>query len=156
MADVRLEPMTDEQFRAYRDSAEDHYAKAISESGQLPWEDAVQKASEDFARMLPDGLASTDSYLRTAYDGDAEVGMLWLRIETRSDGRRAFVAFVSVREQVRRQGYGEAIMTAAEDLGRDLGATSMALNVFGHNVGARALYERIGYETTAVQMHKRL
>jgi ribosomal protein S18 acetylase RimI-like enzyme len=156
MADVRLEPMTDEQYRDYRDIAEDGYAKEIAESGLMAWPDAVQKASEDFARMLPDGRATTDNYLRTAYDDGAEVGMLWLRIETRSDGRRAFVGDVSVREEVRRRGYGEAIMTAAEALGRNLGATSIALNVFGHNTGARALYEGLGYETTSVQMRKRL
>jgi ribosomal protein S18 acetylase RimI-like enzyme len=147
--------MTDEQYRDYRDTAEDGYAKQIAESGLMAWPDAVQKASDDFARMLPDGLATTDNHLWTAYD-DAEVGILWLRIEARSDGRRAFVGDVSVRENVRRRGYGEAIMTAAEALSRDLGATTIALNVFGNNVGARALYEGLGYETTSVQMRKRL
>jgi len=148
--------MTDEQYRAYRDTAEDGYAKEIAESGLLAWPDAVEKASEDFGRMLPDGLATPDNYLRTAYDDGAEVGLLWLKIDTRSDGRRAFVADVSVREELRRRGYGEAIMTAAEALGRDLGAGTIALNVFGHNTGARALYEGLGYETTSVQMRKRL
>jgi ribosomal protein S18 acetylase RimI-like enzyme len=148
--------MTDEQYRAYRDTAEDGYAKHIAESGLMAWPDAVQKASEDFTRLLPDGLATADSYLWTAYDGAAEVGMLWLLIETRSDGRRAFVGDVRVRAEVRRRGYGEAIMTAAEALGRERGATTIALNVFGNNVGARALYEGLGYETTAVQMRKLL
>jgi ribosomal protein S18 acetylase RimI-like enzyme len=156
MAAVRLEPMTDEQYRDYRDTAEDGYAKEIAESGLMAWPDAVQKASEDFARSLPDGLATADNHLWTAYDGAAAVGMLWLRIETRSDGRRAFVGDISVHPEVRRQGYGAAIMTAAEARSRELGATSIALNVFGHNAGARALYEQVGYETTAVQMRKRL
>ena len=148
--------MTDEQYRAYRDIAEDGYAKEIAESGLMAWPDAVQKASEDFARRLPDGLATADSYLRTAYDDGAEVGMLWLLIETRSDGRRAFVGDISVREDLRRRGYGEAIMTAAEALGRELGAATISLNVFSSSVAARALYERLGYETTSLQMRKRL
>jgi ribosomal protein S18 acetylase RimI-like enzyme len=156
MADVRLEPMTDGQYRDYRATAEDRYAKQIAESGLMAWPDAVQKASEDFTRSLPDGLATPDNYLWTAYDGDAEVGMLWLWIETRSDGRRAFIGYVSVREEVRRRGYGEAIMTAAEARSRELGAATVALNVFGHNVAARALYEGLGYEITSVQMRKRL
>jgi ribosomal protein S18 acetylase RimI-like enzyme len=156
MADIRLEPMTDEQYRAYRDSAEDGYAKQIAESGSLPWEDAVQKAANDFARSLPKGLATPDSHLLTAYDGDTEVGILWLRIETQAAGRRAHVGDVQVHEGVRRKGYGRLIMTAAEALGRDLGASTIGLTVWGHNVGARALYDQLGYETTSVQMRKRL
>ena len=30
----------------------------------------------------------------------------------------------------------------------DLGARTLGLNVFGHNDGALALYERAGYDTT--------
>jgi ribosomal protein S18 acetylase RimI-like enzyme len=156
MADVRLEPMTDEQYRAFRDSAEDHYAKEMAESGSLSWEDAVQKAAADFAHNLPKGLATPDSHLLTAYDGDTEVGVLWLRIRTHADGRRTHVGYIEVREEVRREGYGRLIMTAAEAIGRDLGASTIGLTVWGHNVAARALYEELGYETTSVQMRKRL
>ena len=148
--------MTDAQYRAYREHAEDRYAKDIAESGTMAWDDAVQKASEDYARLLPKGLRTPDHHLRVAYDGDAEVGMIWLRIEARSDGLEGFVFDVEVSPDFRRRGYGRAIMSAGETFCRDRGVVSIGLNVFGSNVGARSLYEQLGYEITSIQMRKQL
>jgi RimJ/RimL family protein N-acetyltransferase len=36
----------------------------------------------------------------------------------------------------------------------DLGAGKVELHVFGHNHGARALYEKLGYTTTSIVMTK--
>src|SRR3954454_25348547 len=123
MADVRLEPMTDVEYRAFRETAEDDYARQITESGAMSWEAAVEKASEDFAKQLPNGPRSPDQHFTTAFDGDTAVGLFWLRIETTPDLRRAFVNDVVVYEEFRRQGYGRAIMLAGEELARSLGAT---------------------------------
>jgi ribosomal protein S18 acetylase RimI-like enzyme len=152
MPDVRLEPMTDEQYRRYRERAEDGYAEQIAESGAMAWDDAVEKAAGDYARLLPEGLATPDQFLYAAYDGTAEVGLIWINL----DGLRGFVYDVEVHPDHRRRGYGTAIMTAAEAIARDRGARSMSLNVFGPNLGARSLYERLGYVVTSVQMRKRL
>lgn len=156
MADVRLEPMTVAEYRSFADTAEDDYAKQISESGSMTWEAAVEKASADFATQLPRGLQSPDQHLFTAFAGDTAVGIFWLRIETTPDVRRAFVNDVAVYEGFRRQGYGRAIMLAGEERARALGAVVLGLNVWGGNVGARALYEQLGFETLSVQMQKRL
>ncbi|TFD82372.1 hypothetical protein [Cryobacterium psychrophilum] len=53
-------------------------------------------------------------------------------------------------------GLGRRAMQLGEAEARRLGATSMGRNVFGYNVNARAPYESLGYETTAVQMRKDL
>ena len=36
------------------------------------------------------------------------------------------------------------------------GLETLALHVFGHNPGARALYEKLGYEITNINMAKHL
>jgi GNAT superfamily N-acetyltransferase len=151
---VRLEPMTQEQYDAYRASAEEDYASSIAESGSMAAESARRKAADDFARLLPDGLATAGHHLFAAYDGDEHVGMLWLRIEDKPDGLHAFGFDFSVRESLRRGGYGRAIMVAAEELCRERGVASVGLNVFGQNAGARSLYEQMGFEVTSVQMRK--
>jgi ribosomal protein S18 acetylase RimI-like enzyme len=148
--------MTDAEYVTYRSSAEDDYARQVAESGSMSWTAAVEKASADYARLLPRGLHSPDHYLFTAYDGDDEVGVLWLHLEAGADGLRAFVYDVHVRPERRREGHGRAVMLAGEEFARTQGAAWMDLNVFGQNVGARALYEELGYETTSVQMRKRL
>jgi GNAT superfamily N-acetyltransferase len=156
VSDVRLEPMTDEQYRVYRELAEEDYAQNIARSGAMPLADAVKKAVADFARLHPDGLATPDDLIWTAYDGDTEVGMLGLRIEQRSDGPHAFGFDFRVEPGLRRQGYGRAIMAAAEEICRERGIVSVGLNVFGFNIGAQSLYEQMGFEVTAIQMCKRL
>jgi ribosomal protein S18 acetylase RimI-like enzyme len=45
-------------------------------------------------------------------------------------------------------------MQRAEDEARARGMTSLGLNVHGHNVVARSLYESLGYDVTAMQMKK--
>jgi GNAT superfamily N-acetyltransferase len=148
--------MTREQYAAYRAVAEEDYARNIAASGSMPDAEARQKAVDDFGRLLPDGLATPDHHFFTGYDGDQEVGMLWLHIEEKSDGLHAFGYDFSVREDLRRSGYGRAMMVAAEELCRERGVLSVGLHVFGFNAGARSLYEQMGFEVTSVQMRKRL
>jgi ribosomal protein S18 acetylase RimI-like enzyme len=113
--------MTDAQYVAYRSTAEDGYARQVAESGAMSWAAAVEKAAADFARLLPKGLGTPDAHLFTAVQGDDEVGMLWLQLETAADGRHAFVYDIEVRPEYRRAGHGRAIMLAGEDFARTQG-----------------------------------
>src|SRR4051794_5439042 len=97
---VRLEPMTDQQYAEDQATAEDEYANAIVTSGRMPHAEAREKAAADYARLLPDGLATRGHHLFAAYD-DERVGMLWLHLEQKSDGTHAFVYDFSVREDRR-------------------------------------------------------
>ena len=153
---VRLEPMTQEQFDTYRAQAEESYAASIAGSGMLPVAEAREKSAADFAHLLPDGLDTPEQLFWTAYDGPRDVGLVWLNIRERSDGLFAFGYDFLVREELRRHGYGRAIMVAGERLCRDRGVATVGLNVFGHNPGARTLYEQMGFEVTATLLRKPL
>lgn len=155
---VRLEPMTQEQYDAYRPVAEADYGRSIARSGAMAGADAVQRAKDDFDRLLPDGLRSEGHVFFTAYDAESgdPVGMLWLHLEEKSDGLNAFGYDFEVREDLRRHGYGRAVMVAAEEELRRRGVVSVGLNVFGFNAGAQSLYEQMGFEVTNVLMRKRL
>jgi GNAT superfamily N-acetyltransferase len=153
---VRLEPMTREQYVAYRVTAEDSYAESIHSSGSMPEAEARAKAVDDFARLLPEGFDTPGHHFWTAYDGDLEVGILWLKLSETSEGTTAFGYDFEIREALRRQGYGRAFMVAAEKACRDLGVVSIGLNVFGHNLAAQSLYEQMGFEVTSIQMSRKL
>jgi ribosomal protein S18 acetylase RimI-like enzyme len=73
-----------------------------------------------------------------------------------ASGATAFGYAFEVREEMRRQGYGRAVMVAAEQECRNRGVVAVRLNVFGFNRGAQALYEQMGFEVTNVLMTKRL
>ncbi len=149
---VRLAPMTEQEYGAYRATSAEEYATQIADAGAMSLAEARQKAADDAARLLPDGLATPGSHLWTAYDGDQAVGVLWLHVESRT----AAVYDIVVRPGLRRRGYGRAIMRAAERESRARGAVLLRLNVFGHNAAARNLYDSLGFQVTSVQLHKRL
>ena len=153
---VRLEPMTPEQYDAFRLTGETEYAESIRDSGSLPEQEAREQAAADYARLLPDGMASEGHRFWTAYDGDEAVGLLWLRLKDTSVGVTAFGFDFSVREDLRRRGYGRALLQAAEAECRRRGVVSVGLNVFGHNLAAQSLYEQMGFEVTSIQMSRRL
>ena len=86
---------------------------------------------------------------------DGAVGMLWFAVEeTRPTA--AFIYDFSVGETYRGKGYGREALLALENRAKALGVRSISLHVFGHNRIARALNEKLGYETTNINMTKRL
>ena len=151
MTEVRLEPMTQDQYKPWRAEAEAHYARSAAASGQSA-QDAARTAADVYARLLPDEYATPDHHFWYAYDGDRRVGFLWIHV-TRGT---AMVHNVAVEPDLRRQGYGRAIMLAAERWCHDNGLTRIGLQVFAHNSGARALYEQLGFSETARIMAKDL
>ncbi|WDZ84916.1 GNAT family N-acetyltransferase [Micromonospora cathayae] len=156
MQTLRLEPMTEEQYARYSARAEADYAQSIVASGAMALPEATEKARADYRRLLPDGLGTAGHRLWTVYDGDVEVGLAWVGTERKSDGPHAFVYDVEVHEGLRRRGYGRGIMQAVDRWCREAGVVAVGLNVFGHNTGARALYEELGYQVVSVQMRKLL
>ncbi|WBB79563.1 GNAT family N-acetyltransferase [Micromonospora sp. WMMD882] len=153
---LRLEPMTEDGYDRYRAGSEAGYVDSIVASGSMPRAEAEEKARADLRRLLPDGPRTAGHHFWTLHDDGAgvEVGILWLHVETKSDGRHAFVYDVEVHEGLRRRGYGRGIMQAVDRWCREARVATVGLNVFGHNTGARALYEEMGYQVTSVQMRK--
>jgi ribosomal protein S18 acetylase RimI-like enzyme len=61
-----------------------------------------------------------------------------------------------IDEEFRGLGHGRQAMLLAEELARSEGASTIGLNVFGHNQVARSLYSSLGFRETSVQMRKDL
>ncbi|MFI5889794.1 GNAT family N-acetyltransferase [Actinoplanes sp. NPDC051513] len=151
MAEVRLEPMTGDQYQPWRAAAEAHYARSVAASGQSA-EAAARSAADTYAQLLPEEFATPGHHFWYAYDGERRVGFLWVKVTRET----AFVYSVAVEEDLRRQGYGRAIMLAAERWCHANSLTRIGLHVFAHNTGARALYERLGFTETGRNMAKDL
>ena len=142
---VALRAMTHDEFATYRGHTVTSYAQDMVDAGafdDLPT--ALTAAEQSMQELLSAGPDSPGHHLWSAFDGDTVVGILWIHAE----GPNAFIYDIEVREEQRRRGYGREILDAGAVAGRALGADALGLNVFGHNEGARALYERAGYDTT--------
>lgn len=68
----------------------------------------------------------------------------------------AMVEAVGVTPIAQRRGAGRALMAAAEELGRQWGAASIALDVQSFNQSAQDFYRALGYRPATVRMAKPL
>jgi GNAT superfamily N-acetyltransferase len=141
--DLRLQPMSEPEFDAFLAVMADDYAGELAAAGMSP-EAAAERSRDQLAELIPSGLASPGMSFFTAWVGDHPVGRLWLSTQA----RMAFVYDVEVDSDQRRRGYGAAIMNAGARWCREQGHVALGLNVFAHNPGARALYDRLGYHVT--------
>ncbi len=151
---VRLVAMDEAAFRPYVERLIRTYAADHVRAGTWTAEEAEVKARGEVEHLLPHGTKTPGHFLYTIAAGAPEVrvGIAWLAIESRG----AFVYDLEVEPEHRRHGYAEAAMRALEPIAREHGADRISLHVFGDNLGARRLYERLGYAETNVRMAKSL
>ncbi|WP_433748155.1 GNAT family N-acetyltransferase [Falsibacillus pallidus] len=149
---IELRPMTPEQYEKYLEKAIKQYAEEKTASGNWKAEEALQKSTDEYQRLLPDGVQTEDNYLYSAYDGDLNTGIIWIAKKELA----AYIYDVYIFEEYQGKGYGKAVMSEIETKAKELGINKMMLHVFGHNTRARKLYEKIGYQPTNINMEKKL
>lgn len=152
---VQLVPMNEDEFQSYLQYAIAEYGEGHVKSGGWKAEEALERATEEYRTLLPDGLATKDQYLYALKDEGPQVGMLWFAVRT-NQGPGAFVYDIRVYEQFQRRGYASQAFLAMEEKVRELGLSKITLHVFGYNHGARDMYRKLGYIETNVIMAKTL
>jgi ribosomal protein S18 acetylase RimI-like enzyme len=151
---IALDPMTDDEFKAWIEPMIRDYAAQHVASGNWAAEDALELAKAQTLGLLPDGVRTKEHYLYTTRDaatGEA-VGILWINVRAKAGRAEAFIYDIAINEDRRGRGYGRAAMLACVARARELGAAGIGLHVFGDNTVARALYTSLGFIETNVQM----
>jgi ribosomal protein S18 acetylase RimI-like enzyme len=153
---ITLRPMTSEEFPAWQERVIESYADEVSQAADVPIETALQRARDEFPQTLPDGPDTEGVWLMRVLDEEGQVvGTLWVGPHPlRADA--GFVYDVEIDPGRRGRGIGRAAMLAAERLLAEAGFRHIGLNVFGPNVGAKRLYDSLGYRVVATQMLKPL
>lgn len=152
-----LRPMTEAEFAAWCESIVPAYAAERVKSGDWMESDAHGRSRASLDGLLPHGIGTPDNHLFTIVGADGEsVGMLWFAVKERSGSRIAYVYNIAIDPPFRRQGHAERAFEALECAAVRLGLKGIALHVFGHNHGARSLYEKLGFEATDITMFKPL
>lgn len=155
-AETELVPMDAPAFRAFVEQTAVEYAADKVASGQWRASDAEAMARRELDELLPQGLATPGHRLFTLCDaesGDA-VGTLWIAEQVRGGRTIAYVYDIAVAPAHRRRGHAARAFEALEAMVRELGWEGIALHVFGHNDGARALYEGLGFRPTNIHLFK--
>jgi GNAT superfamily N-acetyltransferase len=158
MQEIVVRRMTDAEFGEWQDVLARAYAEDQVLSGNWAPDEALGRARESNAALLPQGLETDGMLLLVATRPDGEpVGRLWLGLEhPKGTAGCAFLYDIEVEEPLRGQGYGRALLTAAEDAARSHGRSALELNVFGGNATAIALYASAGYVVVQQQMRTAL
>ncbi|MGX6603053.1 GNAT family N-acetyltransferase [Micromonosporaceae bacterium Da 78-11] len=127
----------------------EEYASEVASSFGVPIEQARFEAGRQLDEMLPDGVRTEGQVLRTAVDDGEPVGFLWIALPGTVYPAMAWLAEIEVVDGHRARGYGSRMIAAGEADLVERGVHRIGLHVFGHNTGARRLYERLGYRVSA-------
>ena len=155
---TELKPMSQETFEWYKLHSSPNYARDKVASGEWEEEDALAKARDLFEELLPEGLETPGHHLYEIVDewDDVTVGMLWFKVEERGGDQIAYVCDIFVKPEHQRKGHASRAFRALEERVKSLGLSGIGLNVFGNNVQAHRLYERLGYEPLNIYMWKQM
>lgn len=151
---MKLIKMKIENFQKYIDTMLPDYAEEKVKAGAWNKEEAMKKANENFAQLLPYGINTKNHYFNVLLEEDInrEVGYMWFHVTQNLSGKEAFIYDFSIHEEFRGKGYGKKAMKALEDKAREMRLNKILLHVFGHNTRAFELYKKVGYQVTDINM----
>jgi hypothetical protein len=149
-------PLTPRQYADYRPRALAARAARMESSGKLPRDEARAAAREGLDRLLP-RLAAPGQFLWACLEGDRTEAVVWVGLESRSDGVRAFVHHLETASQAPHQTLPVLRgLAAVWDACRREGAQSLALEVWGADQEPVHLLQGSGLVVAAQLMRKEL
>jgi RimJ/RimL family protein N-acetyltransferase len=151
---INLVPMNEFDFNQFLDTSIDNYAKEKVAAGNWRAEEAFEKSRQEFDRLLPEGR-NTDGhtlYTIVVEDSEEKVGSLWVKTDRKA--KEAFIYEFNVYDEKQGNGFGTEAISVLERILTEQGITGLSLHVFAHNKQAIRLYERLGFETTNINMKK--
>lgn len=155
---IHLIPMTEDEFTNVREHMVTALAEDNIEGDVWRADNALQKSRDAIQRMLPDGLGTRNTFIFALQEPSLSevVGFIYLMIEGEDSLPFVHISYLEIYEPYRRKGYGAQTLQAVEAKVREMGIANIGLHVFGYNAGARALYEKMGYQVGGLYMRKKL
>jgi GNAT superfamily N-acetyltransferase len=168
---LTLLPLTGAEYAEFGQRQVAESARQRVEAGEWIQRDAHQRACVELADLVADRLRSRGhSFLKGVHRTDGMlVGWLWIgpapafveRYGACDLTRARWLSQIMVRDELRRRGYGQALLTALHDNLVSESVEELYLRVYHWNVPARRLYARCGYDlvrqfATDAHLRKRL
>ncbi|MET8292311.1 GNAT family N-acetyltransferase [Streptomyces sp. NPDC005132] len=141
---VTARPMTQAEYPEWLVSEKVAYVGDIVRAGALSPEEAVRKSDRDFAKLIPEGLATPDNTFLVLEAVGEQIGTGWLK-----HGLLPGVTYgysLHIQERHRGKGYGRAAMVAGEQATLAGGDSALMFTVWGGNEVAMNLYTSVGYQ----------
>jgi len=153
---VRFVAFTPADFEAWLVQAIPAFALTNVQDGRWSLAEAIVKSQEAHAALLPQGLDTPGQFFVHLHDAASgeRVGQLWWAEGDKGGRQEAYVYNIEIDEAARRRGHARAAFAELERVAREHGMDQVGLHVFGHNAGARRLYDELGFEPTSITMRK--
>ncbi|WP_226658710.1 GNAT family N-acetyltransferase [Pseudalkalibacillus hwajinpoensis] len=153
---IKLELMSEMDYKEFLDTSIQTYATEKVAAGNWKAGEALEKSTQEFHRLLPEGRDTENHFLYkiVVKATEEKIGSLW--VKTDSKQKEAFIYEFKVNDDKQGKGYGTEAINVLERLLTKQGITGLSLHVFAHNKQAIRLYERLGFETTNINMKKAL
>ncbi len=152
---VTLRRMSEAEFASWLTQSIPELATDKVAAGLWTREESEALSRAEHKERLPLGLSSAGNhFFCIEAPGGQSVGMLWFAVQTRSGVPVAYVYKIEVAAKHQRRGYARQAFIALDREVAAMALHGIALHVFGHNSGARALYEGLGFEPTSIHLFK--
>ena len=155
---IELLAVTEPEFPAVLQQTIQGFADECVAAGRWGITDAYDHAKNVIESDLPEGLKTPGNlfFHLVATSNLQKVGYLWLEILVKDNLPTVFIADIEISAGFRRLGYASESFAAVEQLAKDKGISRVCLHVFKHNEAAQALYKKLGFKTTGLNMLKNL
>ena len=144
---VRLRTMTSEEYHKFQEMSIASEVQDRMHIERISYETAHKQVTEEFSRMLPDGLFTKDHNLLSVENSFDKrvVGFIWTLYEKYGNVRQCFICDFQIFEQERRKRYGSEVLHLMEQVALDAGCSESVLYVADHNHIAGNFYLKCGY-----------
>lgn len=152
--DVQLRTMTEPELREYKVEFIEGYADDIQENYNLSREESLQKSELAFDDVFPQCVVSAGHEVYSIEADDNVVGYIWYFVDDKAG--KAYIYDFMTFEQFRSKGYGRSVIALVEAKLTKLGIQQLGLRVAYNNPRALALYQKLGFAITGLNMNKTL
>lgn len=148
--------MTEAGFSVYKPLLIESYAQDIADNYRISLDKVRASSASQIDEMLKDGLATPNQSLYEIKLGEDvtedRIGYLWVDVDEIK--QRCFVCDIYLLEAFRGRGWGRKTLEWLEVQMIEKNIQRISLHVFGNNIVAHALYEKLGFEVTGLNMQK--
>ena len=149
---VRLVPLSDVEYAQFAGEQVREYANQLVRAGEVEPALGVATARERLAELLTDRLRASGHEFLAALSAQDSLRVAWIWLSPAPEflgpghDRTRWLSQITVGERQRGLGWGRVTLLEIERRLAALGVEQLWLRVFDWNVGARRLYESVGYE----------
>ncbi|MFE9451879.1 GNAT family N-acetyltransferase [Streptomyces sp. NPDC006739] len=132
--------MTPAEYPEWLTSKKAAYVGDIVRAGALSPEEAVRKSDQDFAKLIPNGLATPGNTFLVLEAAGEQIGTGWLKHGYLPEVTYGYSLYIE--DQHRGKGYGRAAMTVGEQATLAAGDSTLMVTVGRQRGGDEPLHER--------------